>query len=468
MDDAGRGKGGCVMDARAQKRIAAMPAATWQRLDMNDATLDVEDELEHVSSADVVCSLDLREGAEDVLAAFLTGRAKGWSEDWDSGAGSTWEGWMAAAEATFADSSAADAWRDTGSGRTAGGDAKAGSGGDEGPGGDVGDGGIGETALSAYQERVRDIESSGSVRATFECGLGEEASEWLRGAAGGVHTFTAPTDAAGTLSIAVEGVDGALNACAADVLCGANSNVCINITADSPTAGSGMTATTLRIFCETGSTVVINRVQTLDDSWVDLDDIGLFLSDGATVEVRQTVLGAAKSYTGLAGDLRGDGSTARISARYLGHGEQELDFNYILRHHGKKTTSELTSNGVLTDSSSKCLRGTIDLMRGAKGAEGTETDTVLLADDGVVNKTVPCILCSEDDVAGNHGATIGHISGEQLFYLASRGIPEEAAEDMFASAVLEEAYLEAVDETARAAVERLAGTLVEDFDEMRA
>ena len=417
-----------MIDARAQKRIAAMPAATWHRLDMNDATLD-DAGLRHVNEGDVVCEMDVSEG----------------------GAGADWDAWMAGAEECFAGRSAADAWRDDAAGS----------------GGAAGDGGIGGTALSAYQERVRDIESSGSLRAAFECGLGDGASEWLRGAAGGVRTFAAPADAAGTLSITIEGTDGALNACAADVLCGANSTVSINITADSPTAGSGMTATTLRIFCETGSTVRINRVQTLDDSWVDLDDIGLFLSDGATVEVRQTVLGAGKSYTGLAGDLRGDGSTARVVTRYLGHGEQKLDFNYILRHHGKKTTSELTSNGVLSDTSGKCLRGTIDLMRGAKGAEGTETDTVLLTDDGVVNKTVPCILCSEDDVAGNHGATIGHISGEQLFYLMSRGLTEEAAEDMFVSAVLEEAYLEAVDDTARTAVERLAGTLVGDFGEMR-
>ena len=44
-------------------------------------------------------------------------------------------------------------------------------------------------------------------------------------------------------------------------------------------------------------------------------------------------------------------------------------------------------------------------------------ETVLLANKGVDNKTVPVILCDEDDVAGNHGATIGHVRDEQLFYL---------------------------------------------------
>lgn len=68
-------------------------------------------------------------------------------------------------------------------------------------------------------------------------------------------------------------------------------------------------------------------------------------------------------------------------------------------------------------------------MHGCKGATGTERETVLLANKGVDNKTVPVILCDEDDVAGNHGATIGHVRDEQLFYLACRGLDQNAAED---------------------------------------
>ena len=82
------------------------------------------------------------------------------------------------------------------------------------------------------------------------------------------------------------------------------------------------------------------------------------------------------------------------------------DFNYELRHRGRKTECEIDANGVLTGTSKKVYRGTIDLVHGCKGATGTERETVLLANKGVDNKTVPVILCDEDDVAGNHGATI--------------------------------------------------------------
>lgn len=105
------------------------------------------------------------------------------------------------------------------------------------------------------------------------------------------------------------------------------------------------------------------------------------------------------------------------------------DFNYELRHRGRKTECEIDANGVLTGTSKKVYRGTIDLVHGCKGAVGTERETVLLANKGVDNKTIPVILCDEDDVAGNHGATIGHVRDEQLFYLACRGLDQNAAEE---------------------------------------
>ena len=192
-------------------------------------------------------------------------------------------------------------------------------------------------------------------------------------------------------------------------------------------------------------------------------------TNGALVDpvpVSQTILGATTTFTGLAGDLRGDSARADVETRYLGHGDQSHDLNYMLRHHGTRSQCNLNANGVLAGRSSKTLRGTIDLIRGCKGSEGSERETVLLVDEDVRNKTVPVILCSEDDVAGNHGATIGHIREDQLFYLESRGISRQDAEAMFVSATLEQAAIDAPVEEARTAVLRLGEKLVPDFGEL--
>ena len=61
---------------------------------------------------------------------------------------------------------------------------------------------------------------------------------------------------------------------------------------------------------------------------------------------------------------------------------------------------------------------------------------VLLLDDGDQNQTIPLILCAEEDVEGNHGASIGSLDDELIFYLESRGISEEAAYELMAKARL--------------------------------
>ena len=94
---------------------------------------------------------------------------------------------------------------------------------------------------------------------------------------------------------------------------------------------------------------------------------------------------------------------------------------------------------------------------------------MILGDD-VVNKTMPVILCDEDDVAGNHGATIGSVSPEQLDYLAARGLSRQTAEQLFVRALFEDAIINAPEEIShRVAVERceaeLGTEIAHDYDE---
>jgi Fe-S cluster assembly scaffold protein SufB len=280
--------------------------------------------------------------------------------------------------------------------------------------------------------------------------------------------------------VLVTAVPGAVSAAAIDVVAGTGATVNLSLTVaggktahpalpasdpgkPAPPHPAGITGTTLRVFAGPGSDVNIARMQALDGDFDDIDDMGLFTADSARIHVRQTVLGASRSFTGLAGDLRGDGSRVQVDTHYLGNGSRELDFNYAMRQHGRDTECAMQANGVLAGRSKKVLRGTIDLVRGCKGSAGQENESVLLVDDGVRNVTVPVILCNEDDVSGNHGATIGHVRGEQLFYLGCRGLSPEAAEHLFAEALLEQAALDAADGTAREAVVQLGEKLHPGF-----
>ena len=320
-------------------------------------------------------------------------------------------------------------------------------------------------ALSRYQEGAIRLEEDLTVEEAFQGGLGHEAGKYLREIAGEPVVIDVARGTSAAVTVRVDGEDGAAAAAAIDVVVGQNASLDLVIALDSPEGGQGLTGWSLNVAALEGARVGITCVQTLDDGYLSLDDTGLLLDERARVDVRHMVLGAGSSYTGLGGDLRGDDSKATISLSYLGAREQVRDFNYTLRHCGRRTECDIQANGVLAGQSKKTLRGTIDLVHGCKGSQGSERETVLLADERVDNKTVPVILCDEDDVMGNHGATIGHVRPEQLLYLGCRGLSKEDAEALFLRAKLEDAALSAPDERIRAGVVRLGNELVDDFEE---
>lgn len=317
--------------------------------------------------------------------------------------------------------------------------------------------GIDEVALSEYQSASLEARYL-SPADTFTMGMGPDASEYLEFVAGEPLVFATKPGEHTCAAVRLEGIDNSANAAAIDVIAAPDSQFSLAIALDSPTPGAGVVGTRLRVFADANAQVDITITQTLDDSWVALDDTGALLGENARLNVRHTVLGAGRAYTGLAADLRGDDARLNVTTRYAGQADQLRDFNYAVTQRGRRTRANLEASGVLAGASQKTLRGTIDLMHGCKGSEGSEHETVLLADERVENRTVPVILCSEDDVAGNHGATIGHVRPEQLLYLTSRGIAPEAAERLFMVAAFEQAALEAPDARTREAIMRLAAT----------
>lgn len=154
----------------------------------------------------------------------------------------------------------------------------------------------------------------------------------------------------------------------------------------------------------------------------------------ADLQVTQLFLGDGRFYQDLRCDLNGYRSSFGADAAYMIDRAGILDLNYNVVHFGPKTASDIQLNGVLRDQADKIFRGTIDFKRGAVGAAGNEKEDVLLMDPTVSNKTIPLILCQEENVSGTHGATIGRLGKELLFYLESRGMTKDQVYEMMARA----------------------------------
>ena len=159
-------------------------------------------------------------------------------------------------------------------------------------------------------------------------------------------------------------------------------------------------------------------------------------SKGGKFQIMTIMTGDGDIYSDNRTELEGDSSSINAEVAYLGKNSQTIDYNIVVNHWGKDTHSEINAAGALMDSAKKVFRGTIDFKTGSSDSKGSENETVIMLGDDVVNKTVHLILCSEENVEGSHGATIGELDDDTLFYFESRGIGREEAERIMAYAAL--------------------------------
>lgn len=236
--------------------------------------------------------------------------------------------------------------------------------------------------------------------------------------------------------------------------------------ADAPATSAAL----VRIVAEKHARIHLVEMLGVDDDQQHLESVGIEAHEDAVCDVRQYALGGGAVGMGLAVNLVGNRARLDLNNRYHACHEELLDINHVARMRGCATRAEIAESGILNDSARKTLRATIDLIRGSKDAKGNEAETVQILGDGVVNKTMPVILCDEDNVAGNHGATIGSVSPEQIEYLQARGLSRREAELLFVRALFEDAIIHAPEALSHAvAVERaekvLGAAVAHDFDD---
>ena len=308
----------------------------------------------------------------------------------------------------------------------------------------------------------------------IECGMGEKVTDWVTSQAADARYVEV---ARGTVReepivVAVDANEGQVADTGVMVREGAQATIVVAASgsAEGAAAAAGTSASLLRVWAEAGSRVRIVEVLGVGASQQHLDSVGIHADENARVEVRQYALGGGKVAMGLACDLAGRSARIDLDARYYAAGEDVLDINHVVRQRGRNTRAEVHESGALDGAAKKSLRATIDLIHGARGAKGNEAESVLVLGDDVVNKTMPVILCDEDDVAGNHGATIGSVSPEQIDYLMDRGLSREEAEQLFVRAIFEDAIMHAPEEASHnaallAAEGVLGADVAHDFDD---
>ncbi|MDR3577156.1 MAG: Fe-S cluster assembly protein SufD [Anaerolineaceae bacterium] len=127
-------------------------------------------------------------------------------------------------------------------------------------------------------------------------------------------------------------------------------------------------------------------------------------------------------------DLAGEGSTGRMSGFYFTDKNQHLDHDTQQNHFAPHTTSDLLFKGALLDESRSVWQGMIYVAPGAMKTDGYQANRNLVLGAKARADSIPGLEILANDVRCTHGATVGKIDQEQVFYLLSRGIPEKEAE----------------------------------------
>ena len=174
---------------------------------------------------------------------------------------------------------------------------------------------------------------------------------------------------------------------------------------------------------------------------------------GATYDSFTLNLGARLSRTEVHAQLTGKGGAAHLNAAQLLAGSQHADFTSVVSHTAPGCQSRQTVKNVLAGKSRGVFQGKIEVARQAQKTDGYQMNQALLLSPFAEVDSKPELEIFADDVKCSHGATVGELDAEQMFYLRSRGVPEAEARSILVRAFLAEALDAVANETIRARLE---------------
>jgi cysteine desulfurase/selenocysteine lyase len=141
--------------------------------------------------------------------------------------------------------------------------------------------------------------------------------------------------------------------------------------------------------------------------------------------------GSETTSSEITSNLDGEGSEAKNYGIFFGDDNQQFDLVVNSIHNAPNTSSDIFSKGALTDSSKCIYHGLVKIKQNAPGSNGYQkADTILLSPNAIAD-AIPDLEIDNSDVKCSHGATIGKIDEEKLFYLRTRGFDKNAATKIY-------------------------------------
>jgi Fe-S cluster assembly protein SufD len=175
----------------------------------------------------------------------------------------------------------------------------------------------------------------------------------------------------------------------------------------------------------TGNVVEISTQRALMDRDSQLDWLVIATGNGTTKSNIETA-------------LRGSGANTQMLGILWGYGHQHTDYHTVQDHVAPHTTSDLLYKGALTDEARSIFSGRIRVVKGAQGTDAYQANRSILLSDKASAYPSPNLEIEANEVRCTHGASVGKVDQDQLFYLMSRGLSQDVATRMVVEGFFEE------------------------------
>ena len=178
----------------------------------------------------------------------------------------------------------------------------------------------------------------------------------------------------------------------------------------------------LNINLEDNSNMNINLINLVSRNSKSFIDIESNLNTNNKCDINLIDIGGNIKVNRYYSNVNGKHSICNFNNVYLASDDDIVDMNYYTALYEHKDESYINVSGALMDNASKNFKGTIDFIEGSSKSIGKELERVTLLSDTAVTRSLPMLLCHEEDVEGAHGVSTGKIDNEKLFYMMSRGM----------------------------------------------
>ena len=219
-------------------------------------------------------------------------------------------------------------------------------------------------------------------------------------------------------------------------------------------AGKGLTDLGVEfVLAPRASLTHVRLADTAPDA-IHVEEIGVRVGQGAQYRAHVSQTGARLARLELAIALEQEGATAELFGAVVLAGKHHSDITTHVMHKAGKTESRQLFKYAVADHARAVYQGKITVAKGADGSDSRQTAKAILLGERAEADLKPELEILADDVKCAHGAAVGDLDADSLFYLRARGIPEHEARGFLLRAFLEEAVADIAADDIRAAMWR--------------